>query len=127
MHSWLRSPDSCLQRFERYVRTFVETEIIPTLDEWIDDKRPPQDILLKLGAAGLLPCMSGPPFPADYVDPAVIAKLPFKPEEFDFFHELILFDEICRAGGNAAVVAAITNGPAIALSAIMKFGTEVQY
>jgi len=73
----------------------------------------------KLGSQGFLACMAGgPPFPAAYVDPGT----PF-PKDFDFFHVFILFDEIARCG-SAAVVAALTNGPGIACSAILKYGSE---
>ena len=53
--------------FRDYVRNFVETEIVPDLEDWIDEARPPAELMLKLGDAGLLPCMSGPPFPTPYV------------------------------------------------------------
>ncbi len=71
------------------------------------------------------------------------------PEDFDYFHEMILYDEISRCGNAAGtssplplsflspsplipptisqiifciVTAALTNGPAIAISALWRFG-----
>ena len=53
--------------------------------------RPPRELLMKMGAKGLLACMMGPPFPKEYVDPSC---LEFVPQQYDYFHELILFDEV---------------------------------
>lgn len=60
--------------------------------------------------------MCGPPWPSKYLPSTISA-----PEDFDYFHELITYDEIARCG-YAHVFAAITNGPAIALTAILRFG-----
>jgi len=62
--------------------------------------------------------MVGTPFPKDYVDPGTPIV-----EDFDHFHEFIIFDELSRCG-NSGIIAALSNGPAIALSAVWKFGTE---
>lgn len=71
-----------------------------------------------MGKAGLLACMCGPPWPAAYLPEDVVA-----PKDFDYFHELIVYDEISRIGYSAAI-SAITNGPAIGLPVILRFGTE---
>lgn len=91
--------------------------------------------MLKMGQAGLLAALwfvlnvnsvadtnlfSGPPFPAAYLPAEVTAQIP---KDFDYFHELILIDELARCG-HAAAVAAITNGPSIAVTVILRFGTE---
>lgn len=118
----LKSPyykDTHIQ-FRSRIREFVEKEIMPTLNEWKDNPRPPKDIYLKMGAQGFLACMVGPPFPKDYVDPGT----PF-PEDFDYFHEFILYDELARCG-HAAAIGALSNGPAIAISALYRFGSEEQ-
>eukprot|EP01098_Paradermamoeba_levis_P013409 TRINITY_DN6101_c0_g1_i4.p1 TRINITY_DN6101_c0_g1~~TRINITY_DN6101_c0_g1_i4.p1 ORF type:complete len:321 (+),score=72.66 TRINITY_DN6101_c0_g1_i4:67-1029(+) len=100
------------------VRRFVDTEIIPTMDSWRGEDRPPAAILQKMGKEGLLAAMCGPPWPAAYL-PADVTP----PEDFDYFHELILYDEISRCG-SSPVIAALTNGPAIALSVVLRFGSE---
>jgi alkylation response protein AidB-like acyl-CoA dehydrogenase/predicted heme/steroid binding protein len=101
--------------FRAKVRAFVDAEIIPTLSEWGAKDRPPQKIYERMGELGFLACMHGPPYPAAYVTAA-------PPKDFDYFHELILFDEVARCGHSGAI-AALTNGPAIAVSAIMRFGS----
>ena len=101
--------------FRAKVRSFVETEVIATMDEWMGKDRPPDAVMKKLGAAGLLACMHGPPYPAKFT------PVP-PPENFDYFHELILFDEFARCG-QPGVIGALTNGCSIAMSAIMRFGS----
>jgi len=100
------------------VRDFVENEIMPTLDSWKDKPVPPKDLLLKLGEAGILAALTGAPWPTEYL-PAHIKG----PENFDAFHELITIDELSRIG-NSGALAALTNGPSIALTVVYKFGSE---
>lgn len=102
--------------FRAKVRSFVDTEVIPTMREWCDAEKPPKDLYMKVGAAGFLACMHGPPYPSKY------CTVP-QPENFDYFHELILYDEFGRTG-HSGVIAALCNGCAIGMSAVIRFGTE---
>ncbi|GBG16081.1 Acyl-CoA dehydrogenase apdG, partial [Hondaea fermentalgiana] len=107
--------------FRARVRDFVDTVLLPTMEDWEMDKRPPAFVTEEMGRRGLLALMTGmDKFPRAYVD----AGTP-EVEDFDHFHEFILYDELARCA-NGSVLAAITNGPAIALSAIMAYGTEEQ-
>lgn len=104
--------------FRARVRTFVDNEIIATMPSWKANNAPPMALIEKMGKEGFLACMAGgTPFPRDHVDPGTP-----EPEEFDYFHIQILFDEISRCG-DAGVIAALTNGPSIAVCALLKFGT----
>jgi alkylation response protein AidB-like acyl-CoA dehydrogenase len=105
-------------QFRARVREFVDKEILPTMSQWSEKDVPPHDIYKKMGEAGFLACMHGPPFPGKYLPASIKA-----PEGFDYFHELILFDEISRVG-LTAVIGALTNGPSIGMSAIMRFASE---
>jgi alkylation response protein AidB-like acyl-CoA dehydrogenase len=105
--------------FRERVRAFVDQDLMPTMNDWVGASRPPSGLVQKMGSLGFLACMAGgPPFPAAYVD----AGTPC-PEDFDYFHVLILLDELARCG-NSAVLAALTNGPSIACSAIMRYGND---
>jgi alkylation response protein AidB-like acyl-CoA dehydrogenase/predicted heme/steroid binding protein len=104
--------------WREHVRNFVETEILPTVENWKDANEPPKDLYLKMGKAGLLAAMCGPPWPAAYLPSDVVA-----PKDFDYFHELIVYDEIARCG-YSSVIAALTNGPAIGLPVILRFASE---
>ena len=46
-----------------------------------------------------------------------------EPEDYDIFHEFILVDLISQCG-NPSVISGLTNGPAIALTCVMKFGSD---
>lgn len=105
-------------KWREYVRNFCETEIFPTIESWKGDSIPPKDIYMKMGQAGLLACMCGPPWPSAYLPEHIKG-----PENFDYFHELIVHDEISRCG-YSSVIAALTNGPAIGLPVILRFGSE---
>ena len=105
--------------FRARVRAFVENEIIATMSSWRHLGVPPKELVAKMGKEGLLACMAGgTPFPREHVDPGTP-----EPEDFDFFHIQILFDEVSRCG-DAGVIAALTNGPSIAVCALLKFGSE---
>ena len=86
---------------------------MPTYTQWRSEAEPPRDIYLEMGRHGFLAAMVGPPFPIEYVDPGHYSHFPALssrhscvsgtpvPEDFDYFHEMILYDEISRCG-NAA-------------------------
>lgn len=106
------------RKFRKEVREFVDQEIIATMHAWKNDNAPPMDLVGKLGQRGYLACMAGgTPFPHEHVDPGTPC-----PEDFDFFHIQILFDEIARCG-DSSVLSALTNGPSIAVCALLKFGS----
>lgn len=105
--------------FRERVRDFVEKEILATMDEWASDDRPPKSLFEKMGKAGLLACLTGHnKFPREFLDPGT----PEPEGQYDLFHEYIVTDEISRCG-NQAVIAALTSGVAIALSAVLSYGS----
>lgn len=71
------------------VRAFVETEVLPTMDEWSESpKGAPRELQLKMGKEGFLAAMTGHKSAGAYLDPDAKPL----PDDFDPFHELILFD-----------------------------------
>jgi len=106
-------------KFRDRVRAFVDGEFLPGVEEWADSQRPPAKLMLRLGEEGFLAAMAGgPPFPARFLDAGTPTI-----DDFDYFHCHIVFDEFARCG-NAAVMAAITNGAGIACSAILRYGSD---
>jgi len=106
------------RKWREYVRAFCEKHIMPTIDEWKDNNSPPRELVREMGKAGLLAVMVGPPYADQYVDEGTP-----RPENYDYFHELITYDELTRCG-SSSVMGALTNGPAIALTAVLRFGSE---
>ncbi|EER15269.1 Acyl-CoA dehydrogenase, putative [Perkinsus marinus ATCC 50983] len=99
-------------------RKFVEDEVMPNVSEWEKEKAIPMEIYAKCYRAGLLPSLVGPKG-YDYADPAVAAK----PQGFDYFHELIFIDELCRCG-SGGVMWGMMGGLNIGLPTVLNFGTS---
>eukprot|EP00457_Paulinella_chromatophora_P003753 gb/GEZN01003761.1/.p1 GENE.gb/GEZN01003761.1/~~gb/GEZN01003761.1/.p1 ORF type:complete len:546 (+),score=78.53 gb/GEZN01003761.1/:46-1683(+) len=86
--------------FRKYMRHFVDTEVIPNVHKWDEAKALPPDFLQKCAKMGLGPLMmGGKHFPKEYAT----YPLPngIKAEDLDCFHELIMLDEMarCASGG----------------------------
>jgi len=109
------------RRWRAKLRQFVDTEIIPTLEEWKNDPQPPAQLVEKMGNAGIFASMCGEnEWPARFLPSHVNKEAP---QDYDLFHELITYDEISRCG-LSSVIAALTNGPAIGLPVILRFGSD---
>lgn len=103
------------------VRAFVDEHVLPSLRTWVDSpKGAPRDLQLRLGREGFLAALTGHAVEAARFLDADATPLP---ADFDPFHELILVDELARVAHSGAF-SALTNGPAIALSAILAYGDE---
>eukprot|EP01125_Pyxidicula_operculata_P019259 TRINITY_DN696_c1_g1_i1.p1 TRINITY_DN696_c1_g1~~TRINITY_DN696_c1_g1_i1.p1 ORF type:complete len:517 (-),score=74.53 TRINITY_DN696_c1_g1_i1:102-1652(-) len=109
------------KKFRAAVREWTEKEIMPFTHEWETQGHIPKGLALNCYEAGFLPGVIGPPWPTEYVGSRIGGGV--KPEEFDSFHELILFDELCRCG-SAGIVAGLTVGLSIGLPPIIKFGSD---
>ncbi|KAJ3209692.1 hypothetical protein HDU67_005986 [Dinochytrium kinnereticum] len=106
--------------FRKAVREFYDREILkdaPSMD--VLGERPTDEMFLKMGEFGLLACRLGP---GEHLKGL---KIPggVKPEEFDYFHELIAHEETCRLGiynfGEG-----LASGMVIGLPPVMKFGPK---
>eukprot|EP00931_Biecheleriopsis_adriatica_P067488 TRINITY_DN41622_c0_g1_i1.p1 TRINITY_DN41622_c0_g1~~TRINITY_DN41622_c0_g1_i1.p1 ORF type:complete len:545 (-),score=98.88 TRINITY_DN41622_c0_g1_i1:102-1640(-) len=108
-------------KFAKRVQRFMQEDLLPSMDQWSGDARPPKDLYQKMGREGFLACLTGAnEFPRQWVDEGTL-----EPEDYDMFHEFILLDLLAQCA-DEAVLAALTNGPAIALTCVMKFGTLQQ-
>eukprot|EP01117_Protostelium_nocturnum_P001016 TRINITY_DN11339_c0_g1_i1.p1 TRINITY_DN11339_c0_g1~~TRINITY_DN11339_c0_g1_i1.p1 ORF type:complete len:567 (-),score=223.66 TRINITY_DN11339_c0_g1_i1:63-1739(-) len=107
-------------RFRAAMREFVEREITPNCHKWDEDKKMPSDIYRKCYEAGFLPGVVGG-WPTEYAGDKIAGGV--KPSEWDYFHELILIDELSRCG-SGGVVWGIQAGLAIGLPPILLFGNQ---
>ena len=110
------------RRFRAAIREFVDKEITPYCHDWDEARAVPSDFHKKCAKAGWLPLCIGTPYPKSYVSDVVLPG-GLKHEEYDAFHELILFDELGRCG-SGGVLWAISGGLSIGLPPVVHFGSK---
>ncbi len=94
--------------FRQSLRTFLEKEAIPNIDQWEEDRRTPRDIWKKMGEMGFL----GLGYPEEYGGMGL-----------DFFYDVVFNEELgrCNSGGFAITqqVVQYMSGPYI-----LKYGSD---
>merc|ERR1719171_1198116 len=105
------------KQVRKICRDFVEEEIMPNVHEWDEAGQIPQDVYKKIGALGLLPITIGRPWPEKYIGKC---PLGFEP---DYFHELIVYDELARCG-SGGFLWGIAGGMTIGLPPVYNFASE---
>ena len=97
--------------FRATVRRFVEEEIKPNIDAWVaSQKGYPRELHEKAYAAGI----QGVLYPKEWGGT--------RPADFDAFHELLLWDELARAGGGGVLGQMSINS--MALPPVMEHGSQ---
>lgn len=107
--------------FRAALRSFVDTELAPFVHEWDEEKSLPRDVWKKCADAGWLAGVVGPPWPSQYVGDRILGGV--KAEQFDFFHEFIIHDEVSRCG-SGGLVWGLFIGLCIGLPPVMHFGSD---
>ncbi|OAQ66169.1 acyl-CoA dehydrogenase [Pochonia chlamydosporia 170] len=102
------------------VREWMENEIEPNVTEWDEAKRVPEEIYKEMGRRGYLAGLLGVKYPTEYV-PEGVKSVPT--ENWDLFHEMLLTDELSRAGSGGFVWNLI-GGFGIGCPPVMKFGSK---
>ena len=100
--------DETHKAWRNSVRTFIEREIMPYVEEWEEAGRIPRDLYPKAAKAGLL----GLNYPE---------SLGGAGQETDAFHGIIVSEELARIGAGGIVAALMIHG--IGLPPIMALGT----
>lgn len=97
------------RRLRDAVRKWGEEHIAPYTDEWVAAGAVPPEIYQKCAEAGLLvPIAGGKSIPPEWEKYGIIAGI--KPEEWDGFHDFVLWDELVRSGGVASLFIGLTVG-----------------
>ncbi len=96
--------------YRRAVREFIEKEIVPYVEEWEEKEQVPRSLYERMGELGFL----GASYPEEYGGGGE-----------DRLMDVVLFEEMSRVGAGGGG-AGITVHVAIAMSPILKFGTEEQ-
>lgn len=102
------------------VRQWVEDEIMPNVTEWDEAKKVPDEIYKQMGERGYLAGLLGMHFPTHLTDKRV-KSVP--PEQWDLFHEMLLTDELSRAG-SGGLVWNLIGGYGIGAPPLFKFGKK---
>lgn len=102
------------------VRAWVESDIEPYVGEWDEAKKVPDEIYKQMGTRGYLAGLLGMHYQSQYTENRV-ASVP--PEKWDLFHEMLLTDELSRAGSGGFVWNVI-GGFGIGCPPLVKFGQK---
>ena len=103
------------------VREWVEAEIEPNVTEWDEAKEVPATIYKQMGERGYLAGTLGlHKYPTEYTKYRTKAV---GPEQWDLFHEVIITDEISRAG-SGGLVWNLLGGFGIGCPPLAKFGKK---
>ena len=124
--SWLVQPfrtpyyTESHRKFQYEMRKFVDEYVTPVAHaRELDGKRPDVELVKRMGANELNPMRMGP-------GPHLKGRKLFggvKPEEFDYFHELIITQELARCG-QRGFMDALNGGMVIGLPPILNFGSD---
>ncbi|KAF2476595.1 acyl-CoA dehydrogenase NM domain-like protein [Lindgomyces ingoldianus] len=102
------------------VRQWVEEEIMPNVTEWEEQRKVPDTIYKQMGERGYLAGLLGVHYPT-HLTKSRVQSVP--PEKWDLFHEMLLTDEISRAG-SGGLVWNLIGGYGIGCPPLVKFGKK---
>ncbi|EPS30614.1 hypothetical protein PDE_05566 [Penicillium oxalicum 114-2] len=102
------------------IREWVNTEIEPFVTEWDEAKQVPESIYKQMGERGYLAGLLGVKYPEKHTPNRVKSV---SPERWDLFHEMLLTDELSRAGSGGFVWNLI-GGFGIGCPPLVKFGKK---
>ncbi|WFD33823.1 hypothetical protein MCUN1_000643 [Malassezia cuniculi] len=107
-------------RLQREMRKFVDEVVIhDAAAREADGKRPTVELVRKMGELGINAMRLGPG--KHLKGRKLFADI--KPEEYDYFHELIITQELCRCG-QRGYMDALQGGMVIGLPPVINFGSD---
>jgi len=98
-------------------RDFTEEKLMPNIHEWDEAGAIPREVQQEAGKLGTLALCIGRPWPEKY-----FGKCPWGYEP-DYFHELVMYDEISRTG-SGGFLWGVAGGTTIGLPPIYNHGSE---
>lgn len=91
------------------MREWVEANVIPNIESWEADGKVPHSIYHQSAKYGLLvPVAAGLRIPEEWRDYPIIGGI--KPEEWDGYHDFVLWDELLRGGLISSIFIGLTVG-----------------
>jgi len=98
-------------------REFTDEHLMENIHDWDEDGKIPKEVYVEAGKAGAIPLCVGRPWPEQY-----IGKCPWGFEP-DYFHELVMYDELSRTG-SGGFLWGVAGGTTIGLPPIYHHGTD---
>lgn len=105
------------RKLRQQIRDFTDEHITPNVGEWDEAGEIPKDLYVEFGKTGLLPLVVGRPWPEQFIGKC---NLGFDP---DYFHELIVYDEMSRCG-SGGFLWGIAGGMTIGLPPVYNFASD---
>ncbi|PVH95515.1 acyl-CoA dehydrogenase-like protein [Periconia macrospinosa] len=97
------------RRLRDFMRKWCEKYTLPYTEEWAEAGAVPASLYHECAKAGLLvPIASGKSIPKEWSHYPIVAGI--KPEEWDGFHDFVLWDELIRGGGIVSLFIGLTVG-----------------
>ncbi|CAJ1426144.1 unnamed protein product [Effrenium voratum] len=105
------------KKFRKIMREYVDEHIMSNVHDWDEKGVIPKEMYLEAGKQGTLGLCIGRPWPEKYFGPSPWG---FEP---DYFHELIMYDEMSRTG-SVGFQWGIAGGTTIGLPPVYHHGSE---
>lgn len=105
------------RELRKYFREYVEANFMDNVDDWDEAGAIPKEVYLEAGKTGALALCIGRPWPTKYFGPCPWGYEP------DYFHELIMLDELCRTG-SAGFIWGLAGGTTIGLPPVYHRATD---
>jgi len=102
------------KRYRDYLGKFVDLELLPHIEKWEKQGNIPMEFYKTLVKYGLY---------AQFY-PKQFGGTPFEGKHMDAFHEIIWYEQMCRAGSSGVLTS--TTVHRIAVPPVLAFGTEEQ-
>lgn len=105
------------KQFRKLMREYVDEHIMSNVHDWNEKGTIPKEMYLEAGKQGTLALCIGRPWPEKYFGPSPWG---FEP---DYFHELIMYDEMSRTG-SVGFQWGVAGGTTIGLPPVYHHGSE---
>ena len=105
------------KQFRKLMREYVDEHIMSNVHDWDEKGTIPKEMYLEAGKQGTLALCIGRPWPEKYFGPSPWG---FEP---DYFHELIMYDEMSRTG-SVGFQWGVAGGTTIGLPPVYHHGSE---
>ncbi|CAJ1378947.1 unnamed protein product [Effrenium voratum] len=105
------------KKFRKIMREYVDEHIMSNVHDWDEKGVIPKEMYLEAGKQGTLGLCIGRPWPEKYFGPSPWG---FEP---DYFHELIMYDEMSRTG-SVGFQWGIAGGTTLGLPPVYHHGSE---